>query len=287
MSILFWFLSLLGFVLTDILYAWPSRKLDWYSVSFYRSFALIFTMLPMLYIVESDLSLITPIILLQLLIVWFFWAWGIVFHLQSYKYLPVWIAGSIMKMSTIFIILFWYFYWDESLSIYAILWTLIILVSVIWLSIVKNNHKHLDNNHSLWVIFSLATAVSWSLWFIWLTYFWKELWVGISAYFSEAMIFVALLFLLPINKLISGSFLLTTSTHNYIKIFFYSFTAIVWTWAYTYASTTWNIWITSIILASAPVFVSILWYLFLHEKLNKTQSLLILSTFIWLILVSI
>lgn len=287
MYILVAFIMLFGFVLTDILFTNFWRKIWGFSSSFYRSGALIITMLPILWIFNANLWDITPLLLLQFLWVGFAWALWIIFHLEAYKYLPVWIAGAIRKTSTLLVILLSYLFYNETLQAIDIIWGFILLISVIVLSLIKNNHTHIKNSHFLWVLFSLGTAFFGAIWFFLVSYFGRELNIWLSAYFSEAMIFIALILLLPINKLISGKYLNKISYPDFWKIFLYSTTALMWTWAFAYATNIGSIGVVSLIGSSAPVFVAIASYFLFKENLNKTQIFLIFTTFIGLAILSL
>ena len=278
-------ISMLSWVIHASLFAKYARSLDWISIAFYRSLALLITMLPILYFADfKNAWAIYDNIWTFFIGGLLWWVAGICFY-EAQRYLPIWIVVALDKLIVIVVWALSYFIYWEVLNSYALFWIAVILISIISLVLVKNQMPHLNNNIMYWVWFMIPRIIWAWIWFFVLWLLSKKVDFAFSAYLMEAFVFGWIIISIFIKYLFNKTFIKKISLNDFSKIFLFSLFTLWWTWGYALAvSMWWPQWLISSILATDIIFVSIAWYFFHKEKLLFKQWIFIICTFVWLIL---
>lgn len=286
----FWIaiISMFSWVMHSSLFAKYARKLDWISTSFYRSLSLLITMLPILFLADFSSAWAIVDNIWLYFIWWLLWWIAVIFFFEAQKYLPIWIVVALDKLIVLVVIIMSYFAYWEILNTYAAFWVAAILISIIFLVLVKNKMPHLDNNIFKWVSLMIPRIIWAWIWFFVLWILSKKVDFAFSAYLMEAFVFVWILISIFVKYLFNKTHIMKISLRDYSKLFLFSLFTLWWTWWYALAvSMWWPQWVIASVLATDIIFVSILWYFFHKEKLTLRQWMFILTTFIWLVLLKL
>lgn len=275
-------ISILTYVASDLLFASQIRKFWSLKVNIFRSFILVFLMIPLLFF--ADFSKINLNILFISLLFWISWAIYFLASLEAYKYLPAWIVASIVSLESFVVMILWYLFYSETFSYLWYFWAFILIISTILLSLIKNDFSHLDKRWFLWIILSIVWLFGWAFWWFWFAYVARESDIYLAWFLSHFSIFCILF---PVSFFIKW-FYFSADFDKFDLIKKISFSTLVYwsaTFSYFYA-TTFNVSLSILFLSIIPVFVAIISNFIFKEKLYISQWILIILAFIWLLLIN-
>ena len=286
----FWIaiLSMFSWVFHNLLFAKYARKYDWLTLSLYRSWSMLVTMLPILLLADASKVWLIGDHFVTMLIWGLLWWVSIILYFEAQKYLPLWVAVSLNRLDVIVIIAISYFLDWEVLSSLTYLWIITILFAAFMLSTVKNPMPHLDSNTVKWYLYMIPRVITVWIWFYMVWKFSKEIDFWFSTYLMEAFVFLWVLMSVIFSKYILSKSIKKVNFKDFKSIFFISSLSLGWTWWYALAvSLWWSMGVISSVLATNVIFVSILSYFVHKEKLNLKQWIYILISFIWLIILKL
>lgn len=278
-------IMLVGYTMNNIAYVNLARKYDWVLLSLYRAISIWLILSPLLFFTNIlNLTLNNLIISLLIGFVWGIW---IIFQLEAYKYLPVWIVSSLMNLNVIFVIIFWFLFYNEKLDLYWYIWWTLVLWSSIILWFFKNDFSHLNKKYKKGIFLIGLRIITLSLWVFWIAYLWREVDIYTSVYLWETTCIITLAFILLYEKHINNKRIKYFSKNDTFKVFKASILPSIWTFALVNAFAIGNIWIVSITMASISIFTAFIAHYIFSEKLLKIQWLLIIITMIWLVVMNL
>ena len=286
----FWIaiISMFSWVFHNLLFAKYARKYDWLTLSLYRSWSLLITMLPILFLADfTKIPAISDNIWVML--IWgLLWWISIVLYFEAQKYLPLWVAVSLNRLDVIVIIAISYFLDWEVLTASTYIWITTIMLWAFLLSTVKNHMPHLNKNTIIWYWLMIPRVITVWIWFYMVWKYSKEIDFWFSAYIMETFVFVWVLLSIIVARYLLNTKIKKVSFKDFRSIFLISFLTLWWTWWYALAvSSWWSMWVISSILATNVIFVSILSYFIPKETLNFKQWIYILLWFTWLIILKL
>ncbi len=276
-------ISVLSYVLSDLLFASQIRKYWSLKVNIFRSFILVFLMSFLLFF--ADFSKLNLEIFILSILFWISWAIYFLSSLEAYKFLPAWIVSAVISLESLIVMILWYLVFAEKFSILAYFWAFILITSTIVLTLIKNNFSHLDKRWHYGIILATLWLFWWAFWWFWFAYIARETDIYLAGFLSHFSIF---LILFPLSFFIKWFYLKDFDKISLFKKIFFS-TAIYWlaTLAYFYSTMIWKVSLSILFLSIIPVIVAIIWNFVFKEKLYLSQRILIILSFIWLLLINL
>lgn len=273
--------SVIAYTISDLLFAHQTRKYSSFYVNILRSILLTLILSPLLFF--ADFSKIS---LHFLVLSFLFGISGAIYFLSSltaYRFLPAWIATSIISLESLIVVFLGYYFYAEKFSYIWFVGIFLLIISTILLSLYKNDFKHLDSRWYLGIILAFIWTFSGALWWFGFSYIAKHTDIFLAWFLSQFSIFILLF---PISFFLKNFYILEN-----LKIFKHialsSFTYAFATLAFFYSTIIWKISLSILFLSIIPILVSISAYFLFKEHLEKVQWLLIFTWFIWLILINL
>lgn len=281
MLYLFLITALIWFLINAMSFAWLSRKIGAFKTSFLRSLCISLILLPVLWLWD-----ITTLGFHEWLAIWWIWilvATSMVANLKSFDYLPVWVSTAIFSTNNIIVLILWYLFYNETLSLYWYIWAALVLSASVWLALFKSNHEHLKPNYMIWIGLAIYRAVTHAIWVFSFAYLSREANLFTSIYFAEfSILFWSLVFL--IYYLIKDKRYLSDITEKDLwKAFLISIFPSIWVISLFKATTLTEVWHVSLFLAANWVLVAVFSRFIYNEPLKKMQWLFIWLSLIWMI----
>lgn len=275
-------LSILFYVLSDLLFASQIRKYWSLKVNIFRSFILVALMIPILFF--ADFSKLNLSIFTLSLLFWISWVIYFLCSLEAYKYLPAWIVSSIISLESLVVMILSYFIYTETFSYLWYLWAFILIISTILLFLVKNNFSHLNPRWFFGIFLAIIWLFWWAFWGFWFAYIARNTDIFLAWFLAHFSVF---LILFPLSFFIKWFYSKNFDKLDLVKKISFS-TATYWraTFFYFYA-TTFNVSLSILFLSIIPVLVAIIWNFLFKEKLYISQRILIVLSFIQLILINL
>lgn len=276
-------ISIIAYVLSDLLFASQIREFWSMKVNIFRSFILAVFVMPLIFF--ADLSKISFNILFLSFLFWFSGLIYFLSSLEAYKYLPAWIVTSIISLESLVVMILSYCFYNETFTYVWYLGAFILIISTILITLIKNEFSHLDKKWFYWIILSIIWLFWWAFWWFGFAYIARETDIFLAWFLSHFTVF---LILFPFSFFIKWFY-----SKSFDKLFIIkkiSFSTLVYAIAtlfYFYSTLIWKVSISILFLSLIPIFVAIIWNFYLSEKLFLSQWILIFISFLWLILINI
>lgn len=288
MNIWFWVFAIAStfwFALQWALMTKFARKGDSLSMSSYRSLALWISMLPLLLfstpenivaIIDYQFELLIAGICITLN-VWALYA--------SYNSLPIGISGAFRTLlTTVTSITFWWFIFQEFLSLGTIIFIAISVSGGILLSISRSNFTHLDTKN-FWKGMLLASfsGIFSAIAIIIVVQVARDLDPFVAWYFWELEAGLVSLMILYGRYLFKGQPIEKITKQDFGKIFLVTSPTLVGTMGLAFASVLGPVGVVSAIWVFGIVFITIFGVIFFWETLKMLQYLGIIIIVVWLV----
>ncbi len=282
------FLSVLLYVISDILFATQVRKWEIFVLNFFRSCILVCFNLPFLYFFW-DVSNISWEILFLSLFLGISWTVYFLANIYSYKFLPAGIATFIISLESVVVMFLWYLFYEEKFSTLWYIWAGILILSWILIGIAKTQFSHLDKRWYLGMILAFAGMFGGAFWWFGFAYVSRETDVFVGSFLAQLSIFVYFALWIILWKWISLKKQQQQIFQWKIEISWYFLASLIYGWAtlsYFYATTLGPISLSILFLSFCPLLVWIVAHFLFQEKLNLFQWMCLVFWVIWLILVN-
>lgn len=269
MSALFFGLSLtaaVGYALNNVFLARFSRKIDGLSLTVYRNTSFFITMSPVLLFVEWNDIQRTLSAWEFLLGAGFFGALGNACMLNAQKYLPIGIVSGFGQILPIYLLLWSYLFFGETISGGDFFSILIIILAAIFLGAQNHHLPHLNAKTRNGIFFVLASTFFGSLTFFLMSIVAREGHPFAAGYFWEVSIGLFAILFVFLRKQLGYRGIEKISRESFLKIAIYVFPTVIASTCLPFAMTLGPAAIAYTITGgSFLVFVSIL-SLFMHKE---------------------
>jgi len=279
--------SMLAYAIHNLLITRHARQMDGLSLAIYRNLSLIIGMSPLFFFISwNDLKTL-PTVIHWVIIGGFFGAVSVTMQYLAFQRLPMGIASSFMKTSTLFLTLWAFVFLGEKIPLASLFAIFFIISAIFYLGIQKNHMPHLNKETEKGIAYALGNAFIVSIAFYFMSkasravnplmagYFW-EVFIGISALLLGLL--RQLFFKKPIDKISPGKFSSIAAIGTLTTI---------GTGGYALAVTLGPLGIVSAVGAVATVVLSIFSTKYHKEKLSKKQWIGIIAVILGIIALKI
>lgn len=285
--LLYALLPLVIFPLTGVIMVKVSREIGSLLSTFLRQITLLLVWIPIIFM---NPGFIADFVIYhrEILLSWFFWSLYLFSIFKACEYIEVlqWRVINVTSRIVTSIVVGLLFIW-EKLSIWDIVWIIVILLWISMYLYIKNSNVLPKYNLPLWV----AISAGWWMLFVGSQYYFSIYAKAVSpvsaAYMLElwSIPFLMIMILLTV-KIKNIKKLFSLPLQKYQLVFLWSAPALLGSYwlAVSYANL--DFILVNILFCATLVVAGIFWYLILWEKITKLQSLIFSCILVWIFLVN-
>ncbi|MCF7846651.1 MAG: DMT family transporter [Candidatus Gracilibacteria bacterium] len=271
-------LSMVAYSVQGTLLAHHVRKQDSLSVAMYRNISLIVTMSPLLFLATRQELQMLPDFLPELLWSGFLGAVGLMFAFWALKFLPVGVNHAFRRaLSVITMFVLGFLVFGEAISWYEAGLAGLIIATMIWLGLQKNNFAHIDHRAGTGALLVVFSALAAGGSFVLMGKMAREISPAVAGYFWEVSIGIFIVLIGLGREWIVRKPIVRISTREFGRIALVSWPTLVGTGAFAYAVSLGPIGIANAIGVGGILIGTLLAHFLYKEKLTSLQWILLLA----------